>query len=151
MISVGRADLVRAKPLREKKPKTTVKSQQELGCSDKSTDSIEPKDTVHSIIKHSCSPEKTSHVKVPQPSGSKDLSLNSNIKSNETSEESESQSTGDKGNNEATETSEPKQSKDLMSSIKSFFKLQILDRCFFNLNFHLPEALCLNTQFGVTR
>lgn len=62
-------------------------------------------------------------MKVPQPSGSKDLSLNSNIKSNETSEESESQSTGDKGNNEATETSEPKQSKDLMSSIKSFFKL----------------------------
>lgn len=127
MISMGRSDLVRAKPIRVKKPKSAEKSLQELGCSDVLTDSIEPKDTVQSIVKNSSSPEKIkSQVETPQSPKTEELKENS-IKSVEISNKQSvvSWSTGEKGLNEAAETSKPKQSKDLMSSIRSFFKRQL--------------------------
>lgn len=67
MISIGRTDLVRNKPLREKKPKA-VKKQQELGCSDETLDSSHS-DIVQSIDKHtSTSPDtfiSNKETKVP--------------------------------------------------------------------------------------
>lgn len=120
MISIGRSDLVRVKPVREKKPKSEVKSQQELGCSDELTDSIDLRGPVQSIVKNSSSLEMTQPVAVPQMQ-SKDLdSIKNNVMSNK--ESVERQSTGEKGNKQTAKTSKPEQSKDLLSSIRSFFK-----------------------------
>lgn len=114
MISIGRTDLVRNKPLREKKPKA-VKKQQELGCSDETLDSSHS-DIVQSIDKHtSTSPDtfiSNKETKVPP--------------SCVTSEASR-QSTGDVGLSDkasvpqSVQSDQPKQSKNIFSSIKNFF------------------------------
>lgn len=117
MISIGRTDLVRSRPVREKKAKDSVQKQQELGCSDGPADSTlqtSNKDyIVQSIDKHtSTSPDMSNTNKeniVPQS-----LSVTS---------ESNRQSTGDTNSpvKASIQDDQPKQSKNIFSSIKNFF------------------------------
>lgn len=112
---MGRADLVRSKPLREKKPKAEAKKQQELGCSDE-TDSPQSSDKdyiVQSIDKStSTSPDMSNTNK-------------ENIVPHSVSVTSESsrRSTGDVDTPSKLplKNDQPKESKNIFSSIKNFF------------------------------
>lgn len=120
MVAKGRSDLVRTKPAVEKKIKPAKKAQQELGCSDETTDS----------------PSDKSNVDV-QNISNLHISTNPDLSPNKITlqeiNESNRQSTSEKAESK-TETSlrneEGKQSKTFISSIKRLFKFQ-LQFCFF--------------------
>lgn len=135
MINLGRTDLVRAKPLREKKPKTVKSKQQELGCSDDLTDSnntselsskrtVDVQNSVSVQFNSSTSPETPQTLKKDDTQGSLQ----------DQAESEKRQSTGDcKAQSDRVEQGnqigDKEKSKTIMSSIKSFFKFQI-SQCF---------------------
>lgn len=129
MINIGRTDLVRAKPLRQKKPKSAKNTQQELGCSDDLTDSNST-DNFEFINKDKLvqstdnNKSNTSYSELPQEPSKTSLS-----KSFNNIESVNYQSTGDHKETQ-TNIAEPEKpqsdkekSKTIMNSIKSFFKL----------------------------
>lgn len=139
MITMGRTDLVRAKPLREKKPKSAKTTQQELGCSDDLTDSFT--DSEHSI-KDKLSvqnPNNGKHTISTSPEIAQKPSTTLVSKSFLDKTESENhQSTGEHKKVQTNKTeqenpqSDKQESKTIMSSIKSFFKFQ-MHNCLINI------------------
>lgn len=125
MLSLGREDLIRSKPLREKKPKAPVKIEQVFGCSDDSTDynTISHKQTaVQSIVKSSISCEEISKVESRDPE-------NMQPGPNHQSTGDLDMSQGRDENKVNTDkdviipNAEEQQSKNIFSSLKNFFKL----------------------------
>lgn len=117
MVSIGRTDLVRSKPAKEKKTKKVDSSQQELGCSDDAdsilTDSpIVDMKSVQSIDKD----VKTSQI----------IPLNSDsIGKDQREMDTNHQSTGEQvvyDKQTISDSTKDKKSKGFISSIKSFFK-----------------------------
>lgn len=130
MISIGRVDLVRAKPTKEKKPLVAKKQQQEIGCSDDFSDSstqLSDKDDVYNV--QSISKEHTSTSReVPQMSNINEVTSISD----KCPESVSCQSTGATSEiktiqSNRIEPSKPNddketQSKTIIGSIKKFFK-----------------------------
>lgn len=104
MISIGRSDLVRQKPV-AKKRSTTIKNEQGLGCSDNSNDHLKIKSTT-SLCENNSS--------INKPQGIEEL------------KSEEYQSTGDRNNSKQTEPNNPSEnkSKNFLTKLKQFFKLQ---------------------------
>lgn len=141
MVSLGRSDLVRTKLPREKKPASTKKAQQELGCSVNSTDS--------NLVLHHHSHAKYKHVKSKdnESTTSEPLNLESNVKTESAQrpstsvnsinkpESEELRSTGATQSEEIGSEKNKEQSKTIIGSLKNFFKFQ------------LPSLSCLHFTF----
>lgn len=115
MVAKGRSDLVRTKPAIEKKIKPVKKAQQELGCSDESTDSSTDKSNVD-----------VQNINKLHISTSPDLPSNKapSIKINESNRQSTSENEESKTES-MPRNDEGKQSKTIISSIKRLFKFQL--------------------------
>lgn len=138
MIGQGRSDLVRAKQAREPKKRTQKKEQQELGCSDDSNDdayltdlTISNKDKLRAISKNesqSCTLDKPTvqTVTAEKEAVVEKIEAVTKVQSEErqsTSEITPVESTVKEPRQLAEEdTKNVNKSKNIMSSIKKFFK-----------------------------
>lgn len=136
MVAKGRSDLVRTKPVAEKKIKPTKKTQQGLGCSDKAKDSLSDKSNADV---QSFSELHTSTTPEIIINNAQSIEINkSNCQS--TSEKTESNHTESSPVNE-----EVTQSKTIISTIKRLFKFQLHICIFFIVNDVLIELMHLTT------
>lgn len=121
MIAIGRTDIVRQNP-NPKKVKGG-KEQQELGCSDVSSD-VKISNIRKNILVVQCNSKQPHTSTRPNKQVEKPLQSDvmSSIEQNESKESQECQSTGEI----IAERKQPelKQSKNMMDSIKSFFRFQ---------------------------
>lgn len=141
MVAKGRSDLVRTKPVAEKKLRPAKKAQQEHGCSDKTSDSPSDKSNVDVQTYNSELHISTTPERIVNKAPSIEI-----IESNR-------QSTGE--TIEYNQTKSPpinergKQSETIISRIKRLFKFQLHNSKSFDhfVNSVLSELIHLNTQY----
>lgn len=131
MITIGRPDVVRAKPERVKKVAKAGKREQEFGCSDVSSvsNSIDSNLIDKDIIHVQSNDKKTNSSSLEMPAST----IQTEVLSDVQNEPAKRQSTGENDITQSAKTEstissdkESQKSKTIMSSIKSFFKLQFL-------------------------
>lgn len=125
MVSIGRTDLVRTKPLREKKSKVSEKKQQEIGCSDEIVDSIHDHSELNTKNYNVQSIPKEINIASPALPEANDPRSIPDVLKESSNIGPDRQSTGEqekvKSNKTVNSVSEKKESKNFISSIKSFF------------------------------